>query len=174
MKILNPIALAPKVGIKCKSFLHLDSHQKKERPSNIFPAASHCPEAHLMHGWAWKASDVSKSSVTIAFYNVSSLVKTRSTASRVFSMLPLKANFASGSSLCTALMMRSKNVRTESVFRMPTITVDINQSTFGYLFAGSQRNHLLPTMTTSHFFSRSLVMQISNDVSGMRYSISQS
>ncbi len=172
MKILNLIALVPKAGINCKSFLHLDSQQKRTtfQDFSSYFSLPIGPSNALM----WKSLELPKSWRTIAFYKLSSRANTRSTASRVFSMLLLKANFASGSSLCTALTMRSKNGTTASIFRMPTTTVDINQSVLGYLFPGSQRKHLLPTMTTSHFFSRSLVVQRSNDISGVRYSISQS
>jgi hypothetical protein len=173
VKILNLIVLVPKLGIKCKSLLHLNSQQKKRTFFQDFSSCFSLPRGSS-NALVQKSLDLFKSWLNTAFYNFSSLASTRSIASRVFSMLLLKANFASGSSLCTALTMRSKNGTTASVFRMPTTTVNINQSVLGYLFPGSQRKHLLPTITTSHFFSRSLVVQRSNDMSGVRYSISQS
>ena len=120
--------------------------RKKERHFQIPPTASHCPYALLMHCCVNLRTSFNRS-LTIGFYKLPSLADTRSTASRVFSMLLLNANFASGSSLCTALTTRSKKGTSASVFRNPTTTVDISPSVFVFLFPGSQTRRRL---TSNH------------------------
>src|SRR3569833_755610 len=56
----------------------------------------------------------------------------------------------------------------------PSSSVNVFLYTYRYRFDSAANKHLLPTMTTSHFFSRSFVVHTSNDMSGVIYSISQS